>query len=49
MLHLNYKGACSLLALSGNEIVEASLLRPMGEEHRTSSTPGEEATLLDKI
>ena len=38
-----------LMALSGDEIVEASLIRPTGEEHRTFPTPEEEATLLDEV
>ena len=38
-----------LLDLSSSEIVEAYLLRQTGEEHRTSPTPEEEATLLGEI
>ena len=38
-----------LLAFSSDEVVEASLLRPRGEECRTSPTPEEEGTLLGKI
>ena len=38
-----------LLILSGNEIVEASLLKPIKGEHGTSPTPEEEATLLGDI
>ena len=38
-----------LLALSSDEIVEASLLWPIGEEHGTSPTPEEEAALLSEI
>ena len=38
----------SLLVLNGNEIVEASLLRPIEGECRTSPTP-EEAILLGDI
>ena len=35
----NYKkGIAPLLALSGDEIVEVSLLIPIGEEHGTSPT-----------
>ena len=34
-----------LMCLSGDEIVEGSLFEPAGEEHRTSSTPEEEAYL----
>ena len=37
-----------LMYLSGNEIVEASLLEPTGEEHGTSPTLEEEAGLLGK-
>ena len=37
------------MALSGDEIIKDSLLRPTGEEHRTSATPEEEATVLGKI
>ena len=35
-----------LMSLSGDDIVEASLLEPAGEEHRTSPTLEEEAFLL---
>ena len=35
-----------LMTLSGDDIVEASLLEPTGEEHGTSPTPKEEAALL---
>ena len=35
-----------LMCLSEDEIVEASLLGPAGNEHRTSPTPEEEATLM---
>ena len=35
-----------LMSLSGDDIVEASLLEPMGDERGTSPTPEEEATLL---
>ena len=38
-----------LMALSRDEIVEISLLKPTGEEHRTSPTPEEEATLLGEV
>ena len=38
-----------LMALSKDEIVKASLLRPTGEEDGTSPTPEEEATLLGKV
>ena len=38
-----------LLAHSRDEIVEASILRPIGEEHGTSPTPEEEAALLGKV
>ena len=38
-----------LLALNGDEIVEASLLQPMEGEHGTSPMPEEEATLLGDI
>ena len=38
-----------LLALSGDEIVEASLLSPVGGECRTFPTPEEEANLLGGI
>ena len=38
-----------LLALIGDEIVEASLLRPIGEEHRTSPTPEEKAALMGEV
>ena len=38
-----------LLALKGDEIVEASLLQPVEGECRTSPTPEEEATLLGDI
>ena len=38
-----------LLALNGNEIVEAFLLSPLGVECRTSPTPEEEAALLGDI
>ena len=38
-----------LLVLDGDEIVEASLLSPIGGEHRTSPTPQEEAALLGDI
>ena len=38
-----------LLALSSDEIVKASLLRPIGEEHGTSPIPEEEAALLGKV
>ena len=34
------------MTLSGDDIVEASLLKPMGEEHRTPPTMEEEAALL---
>ena len=37
------------MALSSDKIVKASLLRPTGEEHRTSPSPEEEATLLGKV
>ena len=36
------KCMASLMALSGDEIVKASLLGPIGEEHRTSPIPEEE-------
>ena len=36
----------SLMCLSGDEIVEASLLDPTGEEDRTSPAPEEETALL---
>ena len=50
MQHGNNKRCVAPLeTLSGNEIVEASLLRPTGEECRTSPIPEEEATLLGKI
>ena len=35
-----------LMTLSGDDIVEASLLKPTGEEHGTLPTPEEETTLL---
>ena len=38
-----------LLILNGNKIVEASLLRPIEGEHRTSPTLEEEAILLGDI
>ena len=38
----------SLMAFYGDKIVEASLLRPTGEEHRTSPTLQKEAALLGK-
>ena len=38
-----------LMALSSDEIVKASLLRPTGAEHRTSPTPEEEAALLGEV
>ena len=38
-----------LLVLNGDKIVEASLLRPVDGECRTSPTPEEEATLLGNI
>ena len=37
------------MALCSNKIVEASLLRPTGEGHKTSPTPDEEATLLGEV
>ena len=37
-----------LMTLSGNNIVDASLLKPTGEEHGTSPTPEEEAALLGR-
>ena len=36
------------MTLSGDDIVEASLLKPTEEEHGTSPTPEEEATLLSE-
>ena len=38
-----------LLVLNGDKIFEASLLRPVEVEHRTSPMPEEEATLLGDI
>ena len=38
-----------LFVLNGNEIVEATLLRSIEEEHRTSPTPEAEAALLGDI
>ena len=38
-----------LLILNGDNIVEATLLRPTEGEHRMSPTPEEEATLLGNI
>ena len=38
-----------LMPLRGDEIVEASLLRSTGEEHRTSPTPEEKASLLGEV
>ena len=38
-----------LVVLNGDEIVEASLLRPIEAEHRTFPTPEEEATVLGDI
>ena len=38
----------SLMNLSGDDIVEASLLEPAGEECKTSHTLQEEAILLDE-
>ena len=35
-----------LMCFSGDKIVEASLLEPTDEEHRTFPTPKEEAALL---
>ena len=40
------KCIASLMTLSGDDIVETSLLKPTGEEHGTSPIPEEEATLL---
>ena len=37
-----------LMTLSRDDIVEASLLKPTGEEHGTFHTPEEEAALLGK-
>ena len=37
-----------LMNLNGNDIVEASLLKPTGEEPRSCPTPEEEAVLLGK-
>ena len=34
------------MSLKGNDIVEATLLRPMNEEQGPSPTPEDEATLL---
>ena len=36
------------MSLSGDDIVEASLLEPTGKEHKTSPMPEEEAILLDQ-
>ena len=38
-----------LLVLNSDKIVQASLLRPVKGEYRTSPTPEEEATLLGDI
>ena len=38
----------SLMTLSSDDIAEASLLKPMGEEHGTPTTPEEEAVLPGK-
>ena len=37
------------MALSVDEIVKVSLLRPTEEEHATCPTPEKEATLLDEV
>ena len=37
-----------LMTLSGDDIVEASLLKPTGKEHGISSTPEEETAHLGK-
>ena len=46
----NYKHTQTpLIALSSDEIVKASPLRPTAEEHRTSPTSEEEAALLGEV